>query len=250
MYYYAIADIHGRFDLLQKAVTLIEEDAAGAEHQTITLGDYIDRGPQSKECIEFLMECSNVNFISLQGNHETMLVETIQTPLDPGWWMGNGGNATMASYGCKVKTSPYMGFPPIGYDPHMVTPDHVEWIASLPLYYETPHHVFVHAGIPFPDVPLDKQDRKKMQWMLYSSQDHGWWMNKHIVHGHHQFADGPHEWEGRTDLDCHAYHTGRLVVGVFDDDHNKAIRYLEVLGDDYSKDRTSGTYRVPRPSVA
>ena len=71
--------------------------------------------------------------------------------------------------------------------------------------------------------------------MLYSKDDHGGWKTKHVVHGHHQFADGPHEWSGRTDLDTYAWRTGRLVVGVFDDTQGKAIRYLEVLGDDYEK---------------
>ena len=75
--------------------------------------------------------------------------------------------------------------------------------------------------------------KQQMQWMIYSRNDSGGWKGKHVVHGHHQFADGPHQWlsektGGRTDLDCWAYHTGRLVIGVFDDTQNRALEFLEV----------------------
>jgi len=238
MIYYAIADLHGRLDLLQKAFTAIAKDNSEVgrnAYTIITLGDYIDRGPQSKEIINYLMEsqADYLSLVCLQGNHESMMVETIRTPLSPDWWLGNGGDTTMRSYGCPVKTSPCIGFAPIGYDPHVIPQDHVEWIAKLPLYYETEKQVFVHAGVPN-DGPLEKQKAERLQWMLYSKTDVGGWKDKHVVHGHHQFADGPHEWSGRTDLDTYAWRTGRLVVGVFDDTQGKAVRYLEVLGDDYA----------------
>lgn len=244
MLYYAIADLHGRFDLLKTAFVAIMDDAPIGEHyQIITLGDYIDRGPQSKEVLAMLMDQQDgsqkgSDLICLQGNHEAMAVETIIKPLDSGWWMSNGGYETILSY---EPTAHY-------WEVSWMYPEHVKWMASLPLYYETEHHVFVHAGIPYPLLPMKAQDPEKMQWMLYSNDDHGGWLSendveghreykeKHVVHGHHQFADGPHEWSGRTDLDCHAYHTGRLVVGVYSSDKpGKALRYLEVLGDDYRK---------------
>lgn len=246
MIYYAIADLHGRFDLLKEAVNAIEKDSANeSDTRIITLGDYIDRGPQSKEIIEYLMARGS-NWTCLQGNHEDMMVQTIETPLDPDWWLGNGGNTTMKSYGSEVKVSPYYGIPPVGWDPHVVYPSHVTWLKNLPLYYETEKQVFVHAGIPFSNAPLDKQDKEKLIWMLYGRTDHGGWfgdqnasprITKHVVHGHHQFADGPHEWTHRTDLDTFAWNTGRLVVGVFDDTQGKALRYIEVLGDDYGNQR-------------
>lgn len=233
MLYYAIPDLHGRFDLLKQAVKKIENDASD-DYEVITLGDYIDRGPQSKEIIEYLITAPD-NWTSLQGNHEAMMVETIRTPLDSDWWMGNGGDSTMASYGCKVRVSPYYGFPPLGYDPHAVPPEHVDWISFLPIHYETPHHIFVHAGIPFPDLPLAEQSEEKMQWMIYGKHDAGGWNGKHIVHGHHQHIDGPHEWSGRTALDTAAYYTGRLVVGVYSSNHpGKAIRYLEIKNESHS----------------
>lgn len=224
MIYYAIADLHGRFDLLKKAWEAIEEDASKADKITaytiITLGDYIDRGPQSKEIIDFLIK---EEVVSLMGNHEAMAVEVCLNPhyQKNSWWMGNGGDTTLASYG--------------GYYGELGKMDsaHLKWMGSLPIYYVTPKQVFVHAGIPDSEAQLISQDRERMTWMLYGKDDHGGWQGKHVVHGHHQFADGPHEWSGRTDLDTFAWHTGRLVVGVFDDTQGKAIRYIEVLGDDY-----------------
>lgn len=245
MKYYAIADLHGRFDLLEKAMEKITEHALKNPtkdgSKIITLGDYVDRGPDSKKIIELLMKRQSDRFICLQGNHEALMVQSIAQKLSPDWWVGNGGDATLMSYGHPF--SPFMMF---AYDQvsYMDVPeDHLKWIASLPLYHEAEKQIFVHAGIPQwgMNLPLkSKQAHKiaeaeeKMQWMLYDKRDSGGWKGKHVVHGHHQFADGPHQWldektGGRTDLDCWAYHTGRLIIGVFDDTQLHALEFIEVL---------------------
>ena len=254
MIYYAIADLHGRYDLLELAFKTIKEHIGSkgcSDYKIITLGDYIDRGPDSKEIIESLMDSTD-NLICLQGNHEAMMVETIRTPLDPEWWISNGGDATLKSYGSIMMPMriDHYSTQYLDYDPHVIDQEHVEWISNLPLYYETEKQVFVHAGLPLSNrygaADLEEQSKYKaghgglaMQWMLYGKDDPGGHEDKHVVHGHHQFADGPHEWSGRTNLDTYAWRTGRLVVGVFDDTQGKAIRYLEVLGDDYAKDNPS-----------
>lgn len=243
MKYYVFADIHGRHDLLVKAIDKITDVMEDGD-KIITLGDYIDRGRQSRQVIETLMEYGkDPDFISLQGNHEDIAVQSISRQLKPSWWLGNGGNTTLESYGhpdiFRTDDNVY----------YSVIPDeHVKWMASLPLYYETEKQVFVHAGIPN-DGPLDtmyKQLRSdgaiKMQWMLYGPSDHGGWKGKHIVHGHHQFADGPHTWYpgskggGRTNLDTWAYKTGRLVIGVFDDTQLHAKEFIEVTDEEPSSD--------------
>lgn len=232
MKYYTIADLHGRFDLLEQAMLSIEHHANG-EHTIITLGDYIDRGPQSKEIINKLMELQAKGFpqkdrlICLQGNHESMAVETITRKLNHSWWLSNGGDRTLESYNSRW---PYS----IGFVPE----EHVKWMASLPLYFETEKHVFVHAGIS-DNTPLAEQQHHVrsdgatiFQWMLYGSSDYGGWNGKHVVHGHHQFADGPHTFHsgngGRTNLDTFAWKTGRLVVGVFDDTQLAPVDFIEV----------------------
>lgn len=226
MKYYAIADLHGRYDLLLEAVNKIYDHAGEGDYKIITLGDYIDRGPQSQEIISFLMKQGD-SFICLKGNHEDMMIQSIVTPLDPDWWVGNGGGTTLLSYGHPdVK---YMAEVSYAYVPE----EHIKWMSSLPLYYETEKQVFVHAGIPDNKLPLDKQDEEKMMWMLYNPTDMGGWQGKHVVHGHHQFADGPHEYlggqGGRTDLDVFAWHEGRIVIGVFDDTQGHALEFIEVF---------------------
>lgn len=231
MKYYAIADIHGRYDLFSKAIDTIESKAEG-NYLIITLGDYIDRGPDSKKVIEglmFIQETFPNKLICLQGNHEQIMLQSIVQNLNPDWWMSNGGDATVRSYG--------WGGEPYGQYCYEVVPKlHLEWLASLDLYYETQKQVFVHAGIPQWGMNLEKastSNQEKMQWMLYDRRDSGGWKGKHVVHGHHQFEDGPHTWldekkGGRTDLDCWAYHTGRLVVGVYDNTQLHAIDYIEI----------------------
>lgn len=229
MKYYAIADLHGRYDLLLEAVNKIYSHAEDRDYRIITLGDYIDRGPQSQEIISFLMRQGD-HFICLKGNHEDMMVQSIVKPLDPEWWVGNGGGTTLLSYG-----HPDVRFMSEVSYAH-VPEEHIKWMASLPLYYETEKQVFVHAGIPDNNLPLDKQDEEQMMWMLYNPTDMGGYQGKHVVHGHHQFADGPHEWKGskrggRTDLDVFAWHEGRIVIGVFDDTQGHALEFIEVLAE-------------------
>jgi serine/threonine protein phosphatase 1 len=207
---YAIADLHGRFDLLCEALVRIAEHSKGEPGTVVTMGDYVDRGPQSAQIIHRLMDgiSDDWNLVCLKGNHEDMMVETLRTPLHPDWWIGNGGGATLVSY----------GHAPSGlYDPTVVPKEHIDWLDKLPLMHVDKHRVYVHAGV-WDGVPLEDQRANELLWMLYpdgADIGHG---DRHVVHGHHQFEDGPKCYRGRTDLDTLAWLTGRLVVGVFDDD--------------------------------
>ncbi len=235
MKYYAIGDLHGRYDLLEKASWKIADDAKADPYRVITLGDYIDRGPQSKQVIEFLMEKTKTDsrWTCLQGNHEDIAIQSIHRQLDPDWWLGNGGSDTLESYG---HPEIYVGAP-VYYS--IIPDEHVKWMNRLPLYYETEKQVFVHAAIAG-NASLEEEAKATrtdgalyMQWMLYHPADHGGWRGKHVVHGHHQFSDGPHTWYdekkgGHTNLDVWAYKTGRIVIGVFDDSQLHALEYLGV----------------------
>src|SRR5262245_42928701 len=107
---YAIADLPGRYDLLETAFDAILSYAEGKAETIITLGDYIDRGPRSREVIELLMavppehkrHLDDWRLICLRGNHEEITLETIRKPLNPEWWLRNGGGWTLISYGAKV----------------------------------------------------------------------------------------------------------------------------------------------------
>jgi serine/threonine protein phosphatase 1 len=209
---YAIADLHGRFDLLQRAEEAIAAHRPPMMNCTIVyLGDYVDRGPQSAQIIEWMMahqEWNNfVGRIFLKGNHEDIMLQTIRKPLHPDWWIGNGGGRTLISY----------GHAPAGLVDYSVVPKvHLDWIDALPLMHVDEHRVFVHAGVDR-FKPLDQQDQQTLTWKIYDGNDDGGHDHRHVVHGHHQFANGPILHKDRTDLDTFAWYTGRLVVGVFDD---------------------------------
>jgi serine/threonine protein phosphatase 1 len=228
---YVIADLHGRFDLLGKALETIYS-RGGINDTIVTLGDYVDRGPDSFRIISELIDiqsAANGHLICLKGNHEEMMLETIRKPLDPGWWLSNGGNMTLISYGAKVGDTA---------DGSIVPAAHLDWIDKLPLMHVDEHRVYVHAGVN-PAIPLEGQygcrayhGGNLLTWKIYNDDDEGGHGMRHVVHGHHQFANGPILKKGRTDLDTYAWKTGRLVVGVFDDDTpGGPVDLIEIKGE-------------------
>lgn len=232
---YVIPDIHGRFDLLQKAFEMIGRHAY-VPSKIIALGDYIDRGPQSREVLDRLInvefktrrgvcEIGDIPLICLKGNHEDMMWQTCRAPLHPDWWLANGGNTTLHSYGHRN---------PNGLiDLSVVPTAHLDWIASLPLMHVDKHRIYVHAGVS-PNRSLESQcsDTETLLLKRYRADDDGGHGDYHVVHGHTPFSDGPIRQSGRTNLDTLAYETGRLVIGVFDDDKGGGpVDLIEVHGD-------------------
>lgn len=216
---YVIADLHGRYDLLMKALSAINQRADLVQgEKIITLGDYVDRGPQSAHVINALMhfgedgQLAGIKLICLTGNHEQIMVETIRKPLHPEWWIANGGDQTLMSYGHSAR-----GY----YNPGVVPKEHLDWLAALPVYHQDKYRIYVHAGVE-PNTPLEDQNIELLSWRIYpKGADGGLWKGgscKHVVHGHEQFPDGPKLYLHRTNLDCMSWDTGRLVIGVFDDD--------------------------------
>jgi serine/threonine protein phosphatase 1 len=234
---YAIADTHGRFDLLSRAISMCEEDAGAEGGRLIVLGDFVDRGPASRSIIDLLMagpSLPNWEWIVLQGNHEAMMLTVLDnaTPELMRWWIGNGGGQTMQSYGYVQGDK---------LQPLKVPAEHLAWLAALPITHEDAHRNYVHAGVPFDQAVADaKVDT--LQWMLYAGYDAGGdsatimpderhVSGKHIVHGHEQSATHPLLKPHRTNLDSFAWHTGRLAIGVFDDDvPGGPARIMDALG--------------------
>jgi serine/threonine protein phosphatase 1 len=202
MKHYAIGDIHGRFDLLNSALSVIG-DLEAQDARLVFLGDYVDRGPDSRPVIETLMALTTSDrVICLRGNHEEMMLTAIITG-NMAHWLDNGGRATGISY--------EMAYPALT----LAFPrEHLKWLAGLPVFYETPWHFYVHGGVR-PGVPLSEQDPIEMMWIrdvfLHDDRDHG----KHIVHGHTP-RQAPELMPNRTNLDTYAYATGNLTIGVFE----------------------------------
>jgi serine/threonine protein phosphatase 1 len=220
---YAIPDIHGRLDLLDAAIDRIVEHSAGNPVTVVTLGDYVDRGPNSRQVIERLMSwrSDKLTLVSLKGNHEAMMWEVCNNLAELDWWIKNGGDQTLASYGQSLQEN---------LDTRVVPQAHLQWIANLPLLHVDQHRVFVHAAVD-PKVPLDKQNEQTLLWKRYPESfelGHG---RRHVVHGHHANPKAPIVTSGKTNLDGLAWKTGRLVIGVFEDDRpGGASEFLEVIG--------------------
>ncbi|MGA1874686.1 MAG: metallophosphoesterase family protein [bacterium] len=197
---FAIGDIHGCFDKLCSLMDRIAPDRL--KDILIFLGDYIDRGPQSMEVVDYLLHLSEIGFkaIFLKGNHEAMLLDYLDNPDDYHrmMYMFNGGYATVESYTLRMKSGG--GF--------LVPPAHMIFFQSLRLFYETDSHIFVHAGL-LPGLPLNEQKEKDLLWIrdefIHSSYDFG----KIVVFGHTPFQE-PLILEKKIGIDTGAVYGNKL----------------------------------------
>lgn len=146
----AIGDIHGCLTALDK---LLAEIQLQPEDQLVTLGDYIDRGPNSKGVLDRLISLqSSCQLIPILGNHEEMLLLARQEekPNLLTMWLKSGGATTLDSYG-------------FGSRPSDIPAEHYEFIESCAAYHETESHVFVHANYDA-DKPLEKFHEYTLRW--------------------------------------------------------------------------------------
>lgn len=219
---FAIGDLHGRLDLLLEAYGLAREYAGERPYKFVVCGDFVDRGPDSMSIIENLMlaqrgaaDNERLDVIVLKGNHEDMMLQCLRDIKHINWWLGNGGIATLRSYGYRELGEVY--------DAHngggIIPAAHMAWLDALPVHHIDEHRAFVHAGFD-PTKPLDEQNEQHMMWR-YDGEDREDQPNytfdgRHVVHGHVQHADGPILLEHTTNLDTFAWYTGRLAVGVFE----------------------------------
>jgi serine/threonine protein phosphatase 1 len=201
---YVIPDIHGRYDLLCDGLAEIAVRAAGKASVIVTIGDYVDKGPDSREVVDRLLLGVGEGFslVALKGNHDAMMVDALRDPAKMAAWIAKGGDAALASY---------------GGDPTAVPQTHIDWLDGLRLMHIDAHRLYVHAGVD-PEIPLDRQSQETLLWKRYPKGFPGGFGKLHVVHGHDKCPDGPLLYEGRTNLDTLAWRTGRLTIGIFDDD--------------------------------
>ena len=214
---YVIGDIHGLDDLLSAALAEITARARGEAGVIIALGDYVDKGPQSRQVIERLLPGigGDWNFVALKGNHDAMMVEGLRDPSKLTGWLEKGGDAALTSY---------------GGDPAAVPQAHIAWLDQLQLTHVDAHRLYVHAGVE-PGVPLNQQSETTLLWKRYPKGQPDGFGELHVVHGHDNDPDGPLLYQGRTNLDTAAWRTGRLTVGIFDDDRpGGPVDLIEVRG--------------------
>ncbi|BAQ64449.1 metallophosphoesterase family protein [Geminocystis sp. NIES-3709] len=195
---FVIGDVHGHYDALSE---LFDKISPTQEDDIYFLGDLIDRGPQSAQVVQFVMDN---NYKCILGNHEIMLLdalggEQINQQIFHGW-LQNGGNTTIASYGNKT--------PP---------KEHIEWIKNLPLYFDLGDYWLVHAGVD-PHLPIDQQSSEQFCWIRRSfhRSTQPYFEDKTIIIGHTitftfngvksgQLVGG----QGWIDIDTGVYHHGQ-----------------------------------------
>jgi serine/threonine protein phosphatase 1 len=176
-----------------------------SDKRTYAIGDYVDRGPDSRSVINYLIDQANPAMIALRGNHEQMMVDAMSGKANFEWWLDNGGDATINSYHGRKN----------------VPQEHLDWMAALPVIATDDHRAYVHAGV-HPDVPLEDNGEDTCMWIRERFLREKGAFPKHIVHGHTPvWACKPNPalpelLYNRTNLDTKAFHTGVLTVGVFD----------------------------------
>jgi serine/threonine protein phosphatase 1 len=214
---YAIGDIHGCLDRLVSLHEAIAEDMAArpVAHTTLVhLGDYVDRGADSAQVIDWLINQPPVPadaIVNLMGNHEFMMLSAL-AGVDkeaPGHWMTNGGADSLLSWGISRTV------PPTEWASR-IPRQHLLFLRDLEICHHIGPYLFVHAGVR-PGVPLDKQSRQDMMWIrepfLSSRADHG----AVIVHGHTPKRE-PIVQPNRIAIDTGAVLGGALTCVVLEDD--------------------------------
>lgn len=212
---YAVGDVHGRLDLLRMAVDAISDHVGERSFRIVFLGDYVDRGPDSRGVVEYLIDLQRRwPVVCLKGNHEELMLQAITMPggrrLER--WLEYGGDETLKSYGLS-RDADLTAFAPA---------EHLRWMAGLPRSTGDGHRIYVHAGLT-PGTPAHRQKEDTCLWirerfLLGRPGD----FEAHVVHGHTPIWEGkpdpaePELLEHRTNLDTGAFATGVLTVAVFD----------------------------------
>jgi serine/threonine protein phosphatase 1 len=217
---YAVGDIHGRLDLLDQLLSQIDAHMATnpiTQPLEVFLGDYVDRGPSSRDVIDRLIaRTATRRVVCLKGNHELLLRQFMDDPATLEEWGKYGGLATLMSYGLT---------PPVKSDRNeqvslatalnqALPTAHLNFLDTLALSLTCGDFFFVHAGVR-PGVSLRTQRAEDLLWIrddfLLHEQSYG----KIIVHGHTPVAQ-PELRSNRINIDTGAYATGRLTCLVLE----------------------------------
>lgn len=210
-----IGDIHGHSEKLISLLDRCRQLDDSSHAQYVFLGDYIDRGPDSRSVVELIISLQEElpgRVRTLMGNHEELLLNALRSDLFLNAWLENHGAATLKSYDATSV--------------HDLPEPHIGWFRSLLTHYDDGSRFFAHAGIR-PGIPLDQQEVRDLLWIrkpfLESEADHG----RLVVHGHTPTQDRkPEVRRNRIDLDTGAGHGGPLTAAVFMDE-TRSVTFVQ-----------------------
>jgi serine/threonine protein phosphatase 1 len=219
---YAVGDVHGRADLLTLLLAAIDADLTAhpaARTLHVFLGDYIDRGPNSRQVIDLVLaRSSGHETVLLKGNHETYPSLFLTDPSVLGEWRLLGGIETLMSYGIKPSMNadgPELRKLAKRFEAAL-PPGHSRFLSNLRTSFCCGDFFFVHAGVK-PGVPLERQREEDMLWIredfLLHEEDFG----RMIVHGHTPVRE-PDFHSNRINIDTGAYSTGKLTCLIIERD--------------------------------
>src|SRR5674476_717351 len=224
---YAIGDIHGRADLLDEVLNRIDADLTknpvprGIE---VFLGDYIDRGPASREVLDRLVARSRTHqAIFLKGNHETYLIDFVNNPPILEDWQRLGGLETLMSYGITPSINANAAEQArlaAAFD-QVLPENHRQFLGGLKSSFTCGDFYFVHAGVR-PGIPLAKQREEDLLWIRHEFLLCEEEFSKIVVHGHTPVPQ-PDIRPNRINIDTGAYATGNLTCLILEDDKMRVI---------------------------
>jgi serine/threonine protein phosphatase 1 len=197
---FAIGDIHG---CLAKLFALMEKLPIDRENDTLVfLGDYIDRGPDSRGVVEAVLQVRQTHrkTVCLRGNHEQMLLDFLMGGRNEDLFMANGGDSTLRNYGLNLSARGATA---------CIPDHHMDFFYSLASLYETEAFIFVHAGLR-PGVPLREQHPEDLIWIRreFTKSPHDF--GRRVIFGHTPFGE-PLVEANKIGLDTGAVYGGRLT---------------------------------------
>ncbi len=164
----AIGDIHGHLAALDAIITAIQPRP---DDTLVLLGDYVDRGPDSKGVLERVIELSErLHVVAVKGNHEEMMLTAREGEQNLLFWVQCGGDAALQSYGQAKDVS-------------LIPREHFQFLAGLPLLHETDTHFFIHANYA-PNWRLDQHDTKTALWLSLDDLPGPHYSRKTAILGH------------------------------------------------------------------
>lgn len=221
---YAVGDVHGESGCLDRLLSMIAADAEarferdGVHALVIFLGDYVDRGADSRGVLDRLIGLSRssaerVTYRFLRGNHEAAMLDFLRQPM--AGWLSFGGIETLSSYGIRASagiTSPARLAEWSVLLDRALPAAHIEFLECLETLAVVGDYAFVHAGV-VPGVPLDRQKTEDLLWIREPFLSSSTWHGKKIVHGH-TVVDAPENTANRLGIDTGAYASGVLTAAV------------------------------------
>jgi serine/threonine protein phosphatase 1 len=217
---YAVGDVHGRADLLARLAVLIDadlRDGACDDAVTVFLGDYVDRGPESRGVIERLIRKDfPTPIVTLRGNHEAVMLQCLDDPAMIDQWRAIGGVAALGSYGFDAACEWRRGGTAAIHAAFLANfpQEHRDFLERTEFSVEYGDYFFCHAGVR-PNVPLDRQDATDLMWIRFEFLDFRGGFGKVVVHGHTPHAH-VENLPNRINVDTMAYKSGVLTAVVLE----------------------------------